>query len=58
MIRWLGEQEKRLDDQIEIWRGTCHFPTALVESFELIKLADHLKEKKKTMRNQKSKDKK
>jgi hypothetical protein len=43
MIRWLGEQEKRVDDQIEIWRGTCHFPTALVKSFELIKLAEHLK---------------
>ena len=43
MIRWLGEQEKRLDDQIEIWRDTCHFPTALVESFELIKLAEYLK---------------
>jgi hypothetical protein len=57
MIRWLGEQEKRLDDQIEIWRGTCHFPTALVESFELIKLAEHLKGKRKTLKSQKSKDK-
>ncbi|MDQ7837159.1 MAG: hypothetical protein RDU59_01520 [Thermodesulfobacteriota bacterium] len=45
MIRWLGEQEKRVDDQIEIWRDTCHFPVALVESFELIKLADHLRGK-------------
>ena len=43
LIRWLGEQEKRLDDQIEIWRGTCHFPTALVESFELIKLAEYFR---------------
>lgn len=57
MIRWLGEQERRLDDQIEVWRGTCHFPTALVESFELIKLAGHLKGKKNTVRSQKSKDK-
>jgi len=46
MIRWLGEQEKRLDDQIEIWRGTCHFPKALVKSFNLIKLAEYLREKK------------
>jgi len=58
MIRWLGEQEKRLDDQIEIWRGTCHFPTALVDSFELIKLAEHLGVKKKVERSRKKKDKK
>lgn len=44
LFRWLGEQERRLDDQIEIWRNTCHFPSALVDSFELIKLADYLRE--------------
>jgi hypothetical protein len=43
LIRWLGEQERKLDDQIEIWRDTCHFPTVLVESFELVKLAGYLK---------------
>jgi hypothetical protein len=60
MIQWLGEQEKQIDDQIEIWRGTCHFPTALVESFELIKLAEHLgvKKKKKVESSRKKKDKK
>lgn len=58
MIRWLGEQEKRIDDQIEIWRGTCHFPTALVESFELIKLAEHLGAKKKAESKGKKKYKK
>lgn len=43
LLRWLGEREKRLDDEIEIWRDTCHFPTELVASFELIKLADFLR---------------
>jgi hypothetical protein len=42
LLRWLGEQEKRLDDQIEKWRNTCRFPTALVESFGLIELANYL----------------
>jgi hypothetical protein len=42
MIHWLGEQEKRLDDQIEIWRDTCHFPTALIDSFKLKGLAEYL----------------
>jgi len=50
MIRWLGEQEKRLDDQIEIWRGTCYFPTALVQSFNLVKLAEYLREEIRTER--------
>jgi len=58
MIYWLGKQEKRLDDQIEIWRGTCHFPTALVESFELIKLAEYLKGEKELGRRMKRKGKK
>ena len=53
LIRWLGEQEKRLDDQIEIWRDTSHFPTALVESFELIKLAEYLKKEAVQKKNKK-----
>jgi hypothetical protein len=43
LFRWLGVEERRLEDQIELWRDTCHFPTALIDSFELIRLAKYLK---------------
>ena len=44
LLRWLGEREKYLDDNIETLRNTDRFPTALIESFELIKLARFLRE--------------
>lgn len=44
LLRWLGEREKELDDEIEIQRCAERFPTALIDSFELIKLADVLRD--------------
>jgi hypothetical protein len=42
LIHWLGEQERNVEDKIELLRDTPHFPTDLVESFQLIKLAEYL----------------
>jgi hypothetical protein len=43
LLCWLGERERRVDNQIEIWRDTTRFPTDLVNSFRLIELARYLK---------------
>jgi hypothetical protein len=43
LLCWLAERERRVDNQIEIWRDTSRFPTDLVNSFRLIELAKYLK---------------
>ena len=44
LLGWLGRRERALDDEIELLRDTERFPTALINSFELIRLADALKD--------------